>query len=155
MADNLHQNINKLLRELHSADWLHALGLNAIRIIRKRTFAGKDVYGKSFQKYSPGYARKRERAGLLTHPVNLEFTRVSGMLDSLEHVVLQDLSDVQVKFTSDEAQQLARYHNIEGAGKSRVIRKFFGIELRTEKKQLEKIGAAEIKKLLQKLFKPL
>ena len=49
-----------------------------------------------------------------------------GMMGALQ-IIKEDESSVTIGFSSEEAAKLAYYHTVSGAGKSRVIRDFFGI----------------------------
>jgi len=116
-----------ILTELQSQRWFEKLGFAIKTIVRKRTATGVDVDGKQFKKYSEPYARKRKRAGLQTHPVNLSWDDSFGMLYQITHEVFADYSGVEVFFGNADKERIAVYHNISGAGKSRVIRKFWGL----------------------------
>ncbi len=141
---------NKLLDALKNQQLWNKLGLAAIRLIRIRTRKGKDVDGKDFKKYSAGYKKKREKAGLPTHPVNLEFANVGSMLHKIDHVIYNEFDGVSVLIDDPHKEQIARYHNIEGAGKSKVIRKFWGINKEEEDKLVD-IAAREVENIIKKL----
>lgn len=115
-------------RQLLNQQYWNALALRAIRIIRSRTRKGKDVEGRAFRQYNKQYLKKRQADGILNASlVNLEYSRVAGMLKSIDHMVSNDLSSVRIFFNNDRARTLAEYHNESGAGRSRIIRKFFGL----------------------------
>ena len=101
------------------------LGLGALRIIRKRTREGLDVDGNPFAEYSESYKPKRERNELPTDTPDLAFSVRDGMMQQLRY----DLSDggVDLGFDTAEKALLASYHNTKGAGRSKVIRLFFGL----------------------------
>jgi len=140
----------KLLSALRNQTLWNKLGLAGIRLIRKRTRKGTDVDGKPFKKYSKGYAKKRAKAGLPTHPVNLQFADVGSMLMSIDHIVYNNFEGVSVLFGDPAKEKLATYHNIDGAGKSKVIRKFWGLN-ESEEKQLADLAAREIENIIKKL----
>ena len=127
---------------------LHKIGLQFAQHVRIRTQKGIDVKGHSFRPYSDRYAKKRSKAGQPTHPVNLTMDHKTGMLSKIDHFVFKDLSGLQAYISDPEKAQIGRYHHIEGAGKSRVIRQFWGLT----DKQIELIRN-EIKKDLDELFK--
>lgn len=115
-------------RQLLNQQYWNALALRAIRIIRSRTRKGKDVEGRAFRQYNKQYLKKRQADGILNASlVNLEYSRVAGMLKSIDHMVSNDLTSVRIFFNNERAQTLARYHHEMGAGKSRVIRRFFDL----------------------------
>ena len=101
------------------------LGLGALRIIRKRTREGLDVDGNPFAEYSESYKPKREANELPTDTPDLAFSVRDGMMQQLRY----DLSDggVDLGFDTAEKALLASYHNTKGAGRSKVIRLFFGL----------------------------
>jgi len=146
----------QLLNALHSQAFYNKLGLAAIRIIKDRTSKGKDVYGKTFESYSDPYAKLRESKGINTHPVNMRFSDLfgrgtGGMMNKIGHVVANDLNSVAVLIKDPIKEQIAVYHNIQGAGKGKVIRKFWGIERAVEIKQLANIGYKALVDILKKL----
>lgn len=144
--------ILKLINSLHSQQLYSKLGLGVERIIRKRTREGKDVEGVPFVEYSKGYVKKKEAAGFAdAHAVNLTFSKVHGMLSKMTHEVANDLESVSVFFDDQEKEQLALYHHKLGAGRGKVIRKFFDVELQTEKDQLADIYVLEVKKIIKNL----
>lgn len=144
--------ILKLINSLHSQQLYSKLGLGVERIIRKRTRAGKDVDGIPFKSYSKGYIKKKEIAGFADpHAVNLTFSRVENMLNSITHEVANDLESVAVFFDDKDKEQLALYHHKLGAGKGKVVRKFFDIELQSEKDQLADIYIKDVKKIIKNL----
>lgn len=140
-----------IAHRLMNQQFWNKIALRAIRIIQVRTRAGKDVTGMPFRTYSKGYLRKRERKGIVpANAITLRFSR-NGMMQQIDHVVANDLESVQILFKDDRAKKLAYYHNISGAGKSKIIRRFLGIEIPTEVKQLESLGYNEIHKLFESL----
>lgn len=116
-------------------------------IVRNRTRQGRDLHGKTFKPYSPGYKRIRERAGEPTHPVNLTMDHFTGMLASIDHTVFNDMSGVQAYIEGDSKAQIARYHAIEGAGKSKVIREFWGLS-DEESNKIRDLIETELDKIL-------
>lgn len=114
----------------------------AIRMIRTRTEAGKDVTGAAFAPYTPGYAERRAKEGLGITP-NLT---VSGRMLNDMGVVAVAPGSVSIGFRSSGggpvrgkgltliqrsralgAEDKARFHDVLGAGASRTVRKFLGL----------------------------
>jgi len=127
--------LNALADKLHSQSLMERLGLMAERFIGKRTREGKDVSGSPFQPYSEPYKKKREKAGLSTHPVNLMWDEYTGMMRRVDHLVSRNFDKVLVYINDPHKRRIARYHDKSGAGKSRVVRHFFGLS-DAEKKQI-------------------
>jgi hypothetical protein len=153
---------SQLLKALRSQAFYNKLGLAALRIIKDRTRKGRDVEGKIFMPYSDPYAASREKRGLNTHPVNLSFqdlTRMlpkgykssqQGMLNSIDHVVANDFTSVSILINDPVKEQIAVYHNVQGAGKGKVIRRFWGIEAAKEIKQLADLGYKTLVDLIKR-----
>jgi hypothetical protein len=141
----------KLLKALKSQAFLNILGLAARKIIIYRTRKGLDVEGKSFQPYSESYKKVRQRARLPVSPVTLTFEDIAGMLKKIDHVVANDFSSVAVMIDDAAKEQIARYHNIEGAGKKKVIRRFWGIRSASDIKELATEGYEAAKNILKRL----
>ena len=147
----------RLIKALNSQKIYNKLGLAAIRIMRKRTRNSQDVKGQQFELYSRGYAAKRKRAGLANPAkVTMEFSKTGGMLAAIDYEVFEVLGDqdefgyAEVSIKDPLKAQLAYYHNISGAGKGRVIREFWGIELDEEITQLETLANKEARDVLIK-----
>ncbi len=126
--------LNNFWNELHSRALLNRLGLAGIRLIKVRTRSGKFLPGSSsggadypYTRYSERHAERRARAGLPTHVVNLEFDDIAGMLQNVDHIVAADLNSVSIDIIEEEKKRIAGYHHETGAGKSRVIRKWFDL----------------------------
>lgn len=117
----------RLIEGLHAQRQLNRLGLAVQRIIRRRTRRGIGVDGERFQDYSDGHTRKREAKGLPTDTVDLTFSLYDGMMQAIDHVIANDYASVALLIDDRRKHQIARYHNIEGAGKSKVIRRFWGL----------------------------
>lgn len=107
------------------------LGKMAIEDITTLTEAGKDVSGRAFAPYSESYAEWKADyhggsmgAKVGTGSVDL---RVSGrMLEDMQ-IVEASNRKVVIAFASARSAELAFYHVESGAGRSRVIRDFFGL----------------------------
>lgn len=144
-------NTVAFIKAIKSADFQNTLGLAVIRIITSRTRQGIGVEGESFGTYSDSYIKLRERNHLPTSPVIMTFDQATGMMSKITHVVANDLSSVSVFFDSPEKEQIARYWNIEGAGRNRMFRKFWGIFLKSEINELSRIGFNTLRDIIKKL----
>lgn len=143
--------LQTILDGLQNQTLLNKLGLTQIRKIKDRTRRGVDLSGKTFKPYNEQYAeRKFKTTGIPTHVVNLTLDDISGMLQQIDHVVNTDFSNVEILFRDPRKRKLASYHNELGAGRSRVIREFWGINPQDEKDLLDLIGH-DLELLLQKL----
>lgn len=90
----------------------------AAQNIVKRTKLGRDIHGRAFVKYSPGYRKfKIRRTG--TGKVNLKLT--GHMLESIEAQVERRSNTIEwcILFSNDEAEQKAIWNSVR--------RPFFGI----------------------------
>lgn len=142
MADDLAKladDLEAFARSLQNQRLLSRIGLAAERLIKDRTRRGVDFEERVFERaptaeagspYSPGHAQKRADQGLPTGLINLQFTLYGGSMEAFDHVVARDLQSVALRFTSARAERIMRFHNIEGAGKSKVIRKNIGLSRR-------------------------
>jgi len=126
-TERLNRLFIKLVDKLHSQKLMENLGLLVERFIGKRTREGKDVEGRPFRPYSKEYARRRQRAGLQTHPVNLTWDEYTGMMRSIDHLVARTFDKVLVIINHPHKRKIALYHNLLGASKSKVIRHFFDV----------------------------
>ncbi len=130
MADDLQrleQDLQELADGLQDQRLLRRIGLSVERRVRQRTRQGVDFEDSPFQDYSESYAKKRERKDLPTDKVNLQYTLYGGSMEQLDHVIARDLSGVEVLFATERAEDIMRYHNVEGAGESKVIRQNMGV----------------------------
>lgn len=144
------ETLGKIWEVINISERANKLALGAIRLIKKRTRQGIDISGNPFIPYSKKYARKRERAGKETSIVNLVYDDYFGMMNKIDHIVARDLSSVSILIDDKEKSQIARYHNIEGAGKGKVIRKFWGLS-EEEEAQLGELAELEIKNIISSL----
>lgn len=140
----------KLVDKLRNQALMNRLGLQAQRFIGKRTRKGKDVEGQDFKPYSDAYAKRRRRAGLQTHPVNLTWDNYTGMMRSIDHLVAHTYDKVLVYINDPTKRRIARYHNIKGAGKSKVIRRFMGMN-EQERVKIDDIVNDAVAKILKGL----
>lgn len=125
-----------------SRDLMRALGDWTITRIRTRTQAGLDADQRPFRPYSPSYAALKAEALKTGRRVTLQ---VSGRM--LNEMVTETVGDraVRVMFKAGggtggrragtfiqrsravAGAEKAYYHAVVGAGRSRVIRDFFGV----------------------------
>ncbi len=131
MPDNNKEKIRKLVRfkdVFKDQELLTAIGLAWRKMVRGRTLRGKDIEGKSFKLYSSQYAARRKAKGEPVHLVNLTMDHITGMLQQIDHVVFDDLDGVSMFIADPKKSQIAKYHNELGAGKSKVVREFWGLD---------------------------
>jgi hypothetical protein len=151
---NKSSNKAKLKRLAHIASLLRdrslleKIGEAYETFVKRRTRSGKDVNERPFTPYSRQYAKKRKRLGLQTHIVTLEAKEIGGMLQSVDHVVFNDLDGVKAYIDGQRQAQIGYYHAVSGAGKSHVIREWWGLS----KKGKEKIQGI-IQTKLDEIFK--
>jgi hypothetical protein len=100
-------------------DWL-LLAADAADIMKKRTQAGRDVYGAPFQEYSEDYGKFREENGRYRNPVNLTYH--GRMLASM--AVKRIPLGAAVYFRDAERSVVAYKHN---TGQGVPQRTFFGL----------------------------
>lgn len=139
----------KVANELLGQQFWNQLALRFIRIIRTRTRQGRDMNGQPFKPYSKGYLKKRQADGITSSTVNLEYSRQGGMLKNIDHMVSNTFDSVTIYFNDARARQLALYHNEMGAGKSRIIRKFFGITQQSAQREFSQIDYSNIHKMFR------
>lgn len=100
-------------------------------IIKLRTAKGKFLNSEAPKSYSAGYAKKRQKAGLPISHVTLFFS--GETLDAIRSKTSFKKGEkaVQVGYiegqSEAQAMLIAGYHNEQGAGRSKVIRRFIGL----------------------------
>lgn len=112
-------------------DAFNEIGLFLTASIEARTMKGKDVDGKAFTPYSPGYAKRRSEAGHPVDKVNLFFSGL--MLNALFHDAGSDRVQVYFLPTTDKS-------NVSSPTKAYFLnedRHFFGISDKERKKMAE------------------
>jgi hypothetical protein len=129
---------------------LNRYGLAAIRLMKTRTREGISIDGSPFPEYSPGYKKKKEKAGLPVSPVNLTFNDVDGMLTKVDHVALRSFEGVEVFIRDPEKEQIAYYLSVAGAGINRKLFPFWGLN-KDEDEQITELIAADIAGELREL----
>lgn len=132
---------------------LRDIGDLAIRLIRSRTERGIDVNGVPFQALSDDYADAKREAGL---PAVADLTVSGRMLNDMRASVPAK-GVTEIRFTSQGgratggtfiqrsravgAADKAYFHDVAGAGKSRVRREFFGLTDADETLIVERVRA--------------
>lgn len=115
----------------------------ALSLIRRRTAAGKDVNGQAFQELSPEYAKQKQKA---IGNARADLTVSGRMLNEMGRLAVTEKT-VTIGFAGGgtggggstgggtfiqrsravPGADKALFHNVTGAGRSHVIRKFFGL----------------------------
>jgi hypothetical protein len=144
-----YSRLDALLDALKSQKLLNKLALGVERIILDRTRKGMDVDGQSFTNYSEPYKKKRAAAQLNTYPVDLFFDHTSGMLTKVDHVINANMESVRVLINDPEKEKIGGYHNTSGAGKSKVIRKWWGIKSSEELEKLRTLAIDTVKMIIK------
>lgn len=90
---------------------------------------------------------KQRRFGADNVNLQVRGLRGKGMLGSLA-VIQKKENEIIIGFSNSEASQLAMYHEVLGAGKSRVKRQFMGISPAQQKELTNQIQD-EIKKVVE------
>ena len=116
----LDRSVKALPAEIDKA--LAMTAMQGINMIEDRTESGRGYLG-AFRPYSESYAKFRSNRGRQVSPVNLNFT--GRMLSSMAtRRVSRGVQEIY--FTRAEEARKAYFHNVTGAGKGRITRKFFG-----------------------------
>lgn len=121
----------------------------ALTLIRRRTAAGKDVNGAPFKELSPGYAKQKQKE---LGNSRADLTVSGRMVNEMGRIGVTEKS-VSLGWTGGgtgssggrggtfiqrsravAGADKALFHNVTGAGKSQVKRKFFGLS--TEERTL-------------------
>lgn len=149
--DKVKRALQTIIDGLQSQTTMNKLALAQTRKIKDRTRRGYDLFGKVFKPYNEDYAkRKFKQTGIPTNVVNLTFDDISGMMQQIDHVVAADFSNAEILILDPRKRKIASYHNELGAGRSRVIRTFWGINEQDEDDLLQLLGK-DLELLLQKL----
>lgn len=127
---------------------MREIGLLAERRIRTRTESQTDVHGAPFRPLSPGYARQKLAAGLSPVPdltvsgrmlndmgvvevtartVSLGFASAGGVAPRFGRGKKGGANTFIQKSRAVGAADKAFFHNEVGAGRSQVMREFFGL----------------------------
>jgi len=115
----------------------------AIFMITKRTQRGKLPDGGQMRAYSSGKKKNRKKRGRQTGFVDL--TDTGKMFRSLDYKVAGFKSTLF--FSNMERNKIASYHDIFGAGKSKIVRPFFSVGDREEEKIKKEFASTYFKAL--------
>ena len=156
MSLTVTKSFNRPLREIVEIPRaaLQDIGDFAITRIRQRTERGIDVDGQAFAPLSPAYARAKQDAGLRP---DADLTVSGRMLNDMRATV-PEAGVVEIAFVSRGGRATGRtfiqrsravgaadkafFHNEAGAGRSRVIRKFFDLSDEDMAVIYERVGRA-------------
>lgn len=116
--------------------------------VKSRTQRGQFLPGSSpgAGQYSTGHKRTREKRGLQTARVDLLMT--GRMLDATRGQTTTFADQVRIEYgyldglSEVEATRLATYHNVLGAGRSGVVRRFIGLTDSERQKALDILADA-------------
>ncbi len=97
------------------------LALARHNILNRVKNRNEDVYGKKFTQYSKSYARKKK-----VSRQSVDLTMSGKMFSQLKAKATSE-NEGKLYFGSARAKKLANIHNNLGAGKSKIIREFFGL----------------------------
>jgi hypothetical protein len=132
--------------KLVDAKVMREIGKLAVDEILRQTDAGRDYQGRAFKPYSEGYADRKAtyRGGRLgadigTGGVDLKVT--GRMLNDLQ-IISTTPRKVVLGFVTARSAELAFYHVESGAGKSHVIRDFFGLTQRFLDEAVRRVKAS-------------
>lgn len=135
----LDNTVKALPAEIDKA--LAITAMHGINMIQDRTESGRG-YDGIFRPYSPAYAKFRSVKGRQITPVNLNFT--GRMLSAIaSRRVSRGVQEIY--FTRAEEARKAYFHNVTGAGKGRITRRFFGFN-ETEKSKLRQFFKSRLLK---------
>ena len=115
----------------------------AIFMITKRTQSGKLPDGGQMRAYAPATVKSRKKRGRQTGFVDL--TDTGKMFRSLDYKK-KGLRNT-LFFSNTERNKIASYHDIFGAGKSKIVRPFFSIGRKEEEKIQKEFSATYFKEM--------
>ena len=121
---------------------LERIGAGLVKRIKERTRSGADVDGQAFEPYSKDYGKKRKKENKPTTP---DLTYTGAMLNSLKAKVDEERQMITLYFGNPADAAKARYHNEEGAGKNKTVRKFFALSYLDKNYLRDAIAEAKIK----------
>ncbi|TAN62859.1 hypothetical protein EPN18_03895 [bacterium] len=116
---------NNALEGVVTPELLSELGEVAVKMLRERMAKGIDVEGRPFQPYSAGWKKARVKRGKASAPVDLNFE--GNMLASMKAIVNAAGGEVAISFENGKEAEKANFHNVSGAGSSKVRRVFLGL----------------------------
>ena len=115
----------------------------AIFMITKRTQSGKLPDGGQMRAYAPATVKSRKKRGRQTGFVDL--TDTGKMFRSLDYKVSGLKSTLF--FSNMERNKIASFHDIFGAGKSKVVRPFFSVGDKEEDKIKQEFASTYFKEM--------
>lgn len=125
------------------------IGMKICELIIRNADEGIDINGKKFAPFSFSYwfAKKYKKksksktkkgksrylkqaeSAFATEKNNVFLTQSGAMLAAIDVVKIDEkTSEITIGFNDKNASKIAFYHNVSGAGKGRVIRRFFGVK---------------------------
>lgn len=117
-VNDIVSRLNNFGKEASSNSILLQIAVGVKDNILLKTAMGIDYKGNNFEPYSKAYAKREGKR-------NAWMYQTGVMLNSMTQKVIDNMS-VMIYFNNATARERARWHNIEGAGKSKVKREFFG-----------------------------
>ena len=142
---NVVNELKRMTRKQKSAveKALNRVSNMAIFMITKRTQSGKLPDGGQMRAYAPATVKSRKKRGRQTGFVDL--TDTGKMFRSLDYKVSGLKSTLF--FSNMERNKIASYHDIFGAGKSKVVRPFFSIGDKEEDKIKQEFASTYFKEM--------
>ena len=142
---NVKNELKKMSRKQKSAitKALNKVSNMAIFMITKRTQSGRLPDGGQMRAYAPATVKSRKKRGRQTGFVDL--TDTGKMFRSLDFKTGGLKSTLF--FSNMERNKIASYHDIFGAGKSKVVRPFFSIGDKEEDKIKQEFAATYFKEM--------
>lgn len=132
--------------KLVTAPVMRTIGRAAVEEILQQTEAGRDYQGRPFKPYSEGYAERKAkyRAGRMGANIGTGTPdlKVTGRMLNDMQIVGVTARKVTLGFVTARSAELAFYHVESGAGKSRVIRDFFGLTQRFLDATVQRVKAS-------------
>ena len=124
-VENFKKRLEAVKVSLIDEEALTTVSKAAKEIILKRTSDGVSIEGSTFAPYSSSYKIVREKKGMPSDKVDLR--RTGEMLDDLAVEVNAGIMQSEIFFETDESIEKARTHQVFGAGRNNVRRRFFGL----------------------------
>jgi hypothetical protein len=145
--DGLKARFFEIKKNLITAQLLVDMAEEVRSAILKRTARGLDYKGKPFKPYSRRWKAERRKRGKQTSRVDLNFT--GRMLGDVLTMIDPASGRAVVSFGgSGTGGGLAYYHNVSGAGSSRVRREFFALS-EEDKENLKKMLEEHIDRVVR------
>lgn len=115
---NISSKLEQYRQGLLDPKILYNIALKIKNNIFVRTSSGKDKDNNPFKPYSDRYKKKHGKT-----TVNMTLT--GEMMNSMTQSMISN-NVAMIFFSTSSGRQKAIWHNVEGAGKSKIIRRFFG-----------------------------